>query len=305
MPGRICLRLDFRQNGALREEILADPYTIRIFVPDGNPEGLRIIDRMNWTGLGIAFPREDWPNIKQRAEFGRAGVYILIGRVTDDDLPTIYIGQGDLVRPRLDSHFINKDFWSSAAVFVSSAAGAGLNRAHATWLEHALIHRALQVNQSHLENGTEPQAPQLSEAERADTQAFLREMLQILPLIGLTCFEQPKAVAAPMAKSAPTPTPTNDNEPDTVIVPAQLEGFQKVFLGENAWRAIRMSGGMTQKIKYIAAYQTDPISAITHVAPVAHIEPYGDTGKYQLLFSEPAKPIGPIPLGDAPPGSMQ
>lgn len=274
-------------------------------MPDGNPEGLRIIDRMNWTGLGIAFPREDWPNIKQRAEFGRAGVYILIGRVTDDDLPTIYIGQGDLVRPRLDSHFINKDFWSSAAVFVSSAAGAGLNRAHATWLEHALIHRALQVNQSHLENGTEPQAPQLSEAERADTQAFLREMLQILPLIGLTCFEQPKAVAAPMAKSAPTPTPTNDNEPDTVIVPAQLEGFQKVFLGENAWRAIRMSGGMTQKIKYIAAYQTDPISAITHVAPVAHIEPYGDTGKYQLLFSEPAKPIGPIPLGDAPPGSMQ
>jgi len=120
---------------------VADPYTIRIFVPDGNPEGLRIIDRMNWTGLGITFPREDWPKIKQRVEFGRAGVYILIGRVTDDDLPTIYIGQGDVLRPRLDSHFANKDFWSSAAVFVSSAAGGGLNRAHATWLEHALIHR--------------------------------------------------------------------------------------------------------------------------------------------------------------------
>jgi hypothetical protein len=159
-------------------EIMADPYTIRIFVPDGNPEGLRIIDRMNWTGLGITFPREDWPKIKQRAEFGRAGVYILIGRVTDDDLPTIYIGQGDVVRSRLDSHFANKDFWSSAAAFVSSAAGGGLNRAHATWLEFALIQRAGQIDQSHLENSTEPQAPQLSEAERADTQAFLREMLR-------------------------------------------------------------------------------------------------------------------------------
>jgi hypothetical protein len=157
---------------------VADPYTIRIFVPDGNPEGLRIIDRMNWTGLGIAFCREDWPKIKQRPEFGRAGVYILVGRITDDDLPTIYIGQGDVVRSRLESHFGNKEFWSSAAVFVSSG---GLNRAHATWLEHALIHRAVQVNQSHLENGTEPQAPQLSEAERTDTQAFLREILQILP----------------------------------------------------------------------------------------------------------------------------
>ena len=33
---------------------MADPFTIRIFVPGGDPEGLRIIiDRMNWTGQGI------------------------------------------------------------------------------------------------------------------------------------------------------------------------------------------------------------------------------------------------------------
>jgi hypothetical protein len=285
---------------------VADPYTIRIFVPDGNPEGLRIIDRMNWTGLGITFPREDWPKIKQRADFAKAGVYILIGRVTDDDLPTLYIGQGDIVRARLDNHFANKDFWSSAAIFVSSASGGGLNSAHAKWLEYALIQRATQINQSHLENNTEPQAPQLSEAERADMQAFLREIFQILPLIGLNCFEQPKTVAAPMAQS--TTTPTEDKEadnPDTIVVPAQREGFEKVFLGENAWRAIRISGGMIPKIKYIAAYQSQPISAVTHVAPVARIEPYGDNGKYQLFFSEAAKPIGPIPFGNAPSGFMQ
>ena len=286
---------------------MTDPYTIRIFVPDGNPEGLRIIDRMNWTGLGIAFPREDWPKVKQRAEFGRPGVYILIGRVTDDDLPTIYIGQGDVVKSRIDEHFGKKDFWSSAVAFVSSAAGGGLNRAHATWLENALIQRAGQINQSHLENSNEGQPPQLSEAERADTHAFMREMLQILPLIGLTCFEKPKTVAAPMAQSSsatPLPIITSD-EPDTVIVPAQHEGFQKVFLGENAWHAIRISGGMLPKIKYIAAYQTQPVSAVTHLAPVARIEPYGDAGKYRLVFSEPAKEIGPIPLGKTPSGAMQ
>jgi hypothetical protein len=232
---------------------MADPYTIRIFVPYGEPDGLRIIDRMNWTGLGIAFPREDWPKIKQRAEFSRAGVYILIGHSAeasqepepgdddsgddlddgdDDDLPTIYIGQGDVVRTRLEDHFVKKDFWTTAAVFVSNAAG-GLNRAHATWLEHALIQRALQVDQSHLENGNEPQEPHLSEAERADTQAFLREMFQILPLIGLKCFEEPKAVAAPMTHSnlAPSWTATGD-EPDTIIVPAKEEGFNRVFLAK-------------------------------------------------------------------------
>jgi hypothetical protein len=78
-----------------------------------------------------------------------------------------------------------------------------------------------------------------------------------------------------------------------------------VFLGENAWWAIRISGGMLSKIKYIAAYQTQPISAITHVAPVARIEAYGDSGKYKVVFSEPAKKIEPIPFGDAPSGAMQ
>ncbi len=260
---------------------------------------------MNWTGLGIAFPREDWSKIKERAEFTRAGVYILIGRITDDDLPTIYIGQSDLIRDRVDHHVANKEFWSAAVVFASTASG-GLNRAHATWLEHALIQRAHQINQSHIENGTKPPAPQLSEAERADTQAFLREMLQILPLIGLTCFEPPKTVAAPMAHTSSAVTPTTANgDIDTVIVPAQKEGFEKVFLGENAWHAIRISGGMIPKIKYIAAYQSQPVSAITHLAPVASIEPYGDNGKYKLIFSEPAKPSNPIPFGNAPSGAMQ
>jgi hypothetical protein len=47
------------------------------------------------------------------------------------------------------------------------------------------------------------------------------------------------------------------------------------------------------------------MSAITHVAPVARIEPYGDSGKYKLIFAEPAKPIDPIPFADAPSGFMQ
>jgi hypothetical protein len=292
---------------AMMRAAMGEPYTIRIFVPDGDPEGLRIIDRMNWTGLGIVLPRESWAKIKQRSDFSRPGVYILVGYVSDeDDLPTLYIGQGDVVRARLDSHAQNKDFWSKAVVFVSSAGSGGLNRAHATWLEHALIRRALAAHQSHLENSTEPQEPALSEAEKADMQAFLREMLQILPLVGLNAFVIPKAVAEPMAKSVDAGlVKASPGELDTIVVPAQKEGFDTVFLGENAWWAIRISGGMIPKIKYIAAYQSQPISAITHVAPVARIEPHGDSGKYKLIFSEPARAIGPIPYGDAPSGFMQ
>ena len=62
---------------------------------------------------------------------------------------------------------------------------------------------------------------------------------------------------------------------------------------------------MLNKIKYIAAYRTQPDSAVTHYAPVASIERYGEQGKYKLIFAEPAKTVGPIPYADAPSGSMQ
>jgi len=50
------------------------------------------------------------------------------------------------------------------------------------------------------------------------------------------------------------------------------------------------------RIKYIAGYQTTPISAITHYAEVSKIGKYKDTGKYIVYFKDPAKNIGPIKL---------
>ena len=55
---------------------MANPFTIRIFVPDGDPEGIRIIDRMNWTGTGIVFPRPQWLDVRDRAKMDSTGVYI-------------------------------------------------------------------------------------------------------------------------------------------------------------------------------------------------------------------------------------
>ena len=56
---------------------------------------------------------------------------------------------------------------------------------------------------------------------------------------------------------------------DTVIVPAHDEGFKQVFLGEDRWYKVRIHGSMSPKLKHIAAYRTAPVSAITHVDPLA------------------------------------
>jgi hypothetical protein len=222
----------------------------------------------------------------------------------EEDLPTLYIGQADGIRQRIDSHYQEKDFWDWGIAFMSNSSG-GLNRAHVTWLEYELVKRAKQANRCQLDNGNLPQEPALTEAEKADTKGFLKEILQILPLVGLRAFEHPVPVAQPKAATAKATAKVGSGVPDTIIVPAQEEGFERVFLGQHCWHAIRISGGMLSKIKYIAAYQTQPVSAVTHYAPVDRIEPYGEGGKYKLIFSDKPKKIGPVPFGDATPGAMQ
>jgi len=212
---------------------------------------------------------------------------------------------GKAMKSAFDSRNIlqKKDFWDWSYAFVSN--GNALNRAHITWLEHALLERAQTAKRCHLDNGNQPKQPRLSELDRADTDGFLREMLRILPLLGVRVFEKATPVATPGNEPVALIEKRTDTK-DTVIVPAQEPGFTDTFLGEHCWYAIRIGGGMLPKIKYIAGYRVAPISAVTHYARVDRIEPYGDEGKYRLIFAGPAEQLPhPIPFADAPQGSMQ
>ncbi len=53
---------------------VTDPCTVRIFVKEGDPEGIRIIDQRNWTGQAIVFPREKWGDARKLKEFDLPGV---------------------------------------------------------------------------------------------------------------------------------------------------------------------------------------------------------------------------------------
>lgn len=273
-----------------------NPFTIRIFVPEGDPEGLRIIDRLSSTGIFFAFPRTKWEQIKSRAELTGAGIYILTGYSNpEDELPTVYIGQADTIRNRIEQHIKNKDFWDRAIIFASANK---INATHARWLEYALIKRVLETKQSIVENGNSPQEPTISEAEKAEMQVFLTEIYQTLPLVGLRAFEIPKTIVTLIQERI-------SSFENTVIVPAQEEGFKRVFLGQDCWYSIRIAGGRLNKIQYVAAYQTFPVSAITHYAEVKSIEPYGEEGKYKLIFNGPAKKLNSNIISDLPPGSIQ
>ena len=44
------------------------PFSLRIFVADGDPDGLRIVGKSNWIGKALLFPRALLPQVKARPE---------------------------------------------------------------------------------------------------------------------------------------------------------------------------------------------------------------------------------------------
>lgn len=90
--------------------------------------------------------------------------------------------------------------------------------------------------------------------------------------------------------------PRDPSDLDTIVVPALADGFEKVFLGQNRWYAVRIHPSMIPQLEHVAVYRTAPVSAITHYAPIRSIEPWENTGKMVINFAEPAKEIGPLKL---------
>ena len=138
------------------------------------------------------FSRSVYPAIRGQTDFDfdRTGIYVLWEPPTDSStLRRVYIGEADPLRPRLDQHVKEKDFWTSGVAF--SAKDSSLNKAHARHLESQLIQRARDLRRCRLENSNTPRLPSLSSADRTLADAYLRDMMLCLPLLGVDFFEPP------------------------------------------------------------------------------------------------------------------
>ncbi|MDD2340425.1 MAG: GIY-YIG nuclease family protein [Methanosarcina sp.] len=170
-------------------------FSVRLFLPEGDPDGVKTVEKSNWTGKGLVIPRSLFAETRLRPELGCTGVYILVGPDENSQLPRVYVGEGDPIGPRLDQHAKNKDFWTQAIGFTSK--DQNLNKAHIQFLEYKLIDMAKAAKRCVLDNANTPQPPSLSEADIAEAEGFLADVLLCLPVLGYGFFESP-----------PAPTPT-------------------------------------------------------------------------------------------------
>lgn len=160
-------------------------FALSLFLADGRPDGLKIIEKSNWNGCGLSCTKKIlFEKHRKLAEFKKPGVYLLIGDNEENVLSKrLYIGEADPIMPRLEKHFREKEWWTEVIVFTTT--DQSLNKAFVQYFEAQLIQLAHKAGRYCIENGNIPIVSTLSEREKAVCEGFLREILLCLPLLGI------------------------------------------------------------------------------------------------------------------------
>lgn len=175
--------------------------TIQIYVPSGDPRGLRIAEITTRIVRAFEIPRSMLSAFLARAEASQVGIYILFGE-NDAGVQQAYIGQSGNVGGRLSQHNNNKDFWTRAVAVVSLT--NNWTQTHVAYLEWLCIQQALSADRYALENGNGGAKPFTPEALEADCQEVFDTLRILLTTLGHPIFEQLTATSESAAAQGVT-----------------------------------------------------------------------------------------------------
>jgi len=120
----------------------SSPKTIQIFLPSGEPHGIRIAEITTRIVQVIEVPRSLLAGFLAMEQSSQVGVYFLLGEASEDGDRLVYVGQTGDLRSRLSSHTQKQDFWDRVLVLVSRT--NSLTQTHALFLEwHASSRSAM------------------------------------------------------------------------------------------------------------------------------------------------------------------
>ncbi|MBS7565790.1 GIY-YIG nuclease family protein [Mucilaginibacter sp. Bleaf8] len=160
--------------------------TIRLFLVEGNTNGLITAELSNWTGKAFKIPRIKVKDYETREEFKSPGVYILFGK-NEKNEDAAYIGEGEPVIKRIKEHLTKKDFWNEVIIFVSK--DKYLNKASIKFLENRLHGISNKVSRYSVDNSNIPALSGVSEAEQAELEEFLSNIKLLTSTLGHKIFE--------------------------------------------------------------------------------------------------------------------
>jgi len=175
---------------------MSRPQTIQIFLPSGDPRGMRVAEITTRIVRVIEVPRSQLGDFLRMPEAQQVGVYFLMGELSEAGLPRTYIGQSGSVGKRLEQHHQNKDFWNRAFVLISLT--NSLTQTHGLFLEWLAIAEASKAGRYGLENGNTGSQPYTPAPLQADCHEIHETAATLLATLGQPIFEP--LTSAPTAK---------------------------------------------------------------------------------------------------------
>lgn len=109
------------------------PKTIQIFLPGGDPRGIRVAEITTRIVQVIEVPRSLLQDFLKMPESDQVALYFLFGEEEDGTEQKVYIGQTGDLRSRIVKHNKEKEFWERALVLISKT--NSLTQTHALFLE--------------------------------------------------------------------------------------------------------------------------------------------------------------------------
>ena len=161
--------------------------TIQIFLPDGQPRGIRIADITTRIVQAIAVPRTQLEFALSRGEASRIALYFLFGQTDEQARPMVYVGQTEDLPARMRAHNANKDFWQTAVWVLSKT--ESFTQAHIKYLEWFSIGKTREAGRYALDNGNEGTEPFVTEPMKADIMDAFETATTLLGTLGYPVFE--------------------------------------------------------------------------------------------------------------------
>lgn len=170
--------------------------TIQIFLPDGNPRGVKIAEFTSRTVQAMLVPRAQLEFACGRPELKTVGVYFLFGDSEGGKLPSLYIGEAEDCVDRLKQQNKNKDSWKTAIVCVSKT--NDFTKAHVKYLEWFCYEEATDADRYKLEQ-TVPTKSHVSEPVIADLMDHFDTIRILTSTLGFPLFDK---IPKPKTKDA-------------------------------------------------------------------------------------------------------
>lgn len=171
------------------------PKTIQIFLPSGDPSGIRIAEITTRIVQAIEVPRSLLSEFLKMSESKQVALYFLIGDSEDDSEPKVYIGQTGDLRKRLIKHNKEKDFWERALILISRT--NSLTQTHALFLEWHCLQETKKAARYADENGNDGTKPHTPPPLEADCLEIFDTGKVLMATLGYPVFD-------PVAKSTST-----------------------------------------------------------------------------------------------------